>query len=294
MIFYYKNSKNKTISLEDGVIRLKNGLIHQYRWNPKATKLRFGELVEAFEKDALSYELTFRIRGDIEERKQFLNEFVGITEADVLANMPGRLYVGDYYLDCYILASETGKSSDFTHWSEKKVAVYAPHPFWKKEVKYYIPPVDIEGEIEFFEVPVRFVNSHYADTDYILTAYGPFEFLLFQMNGEHHIVNAPCQDGEKIILNTQKETVVKIDAEGNEANIYSAQDFSNDIFRPIPPGAVEFNYSRRNPMGLTLLVERSEPEWYSATLGEQSILITEDGRGLITEDGYYIAINTEG
>ena len=64
-----------------------------------------GVTVNSFTKDPAVYEITLTVRGRVEERKEILDKITDAFERDVANLSPGRIYYGEYYIDCYIYKS---------------------------------------------------------------------------------------------------------------------------------------------------------------------------------------------
>ena len=93
----YINSEGKEYKFYDARVRATSGNFHKHAWTPETSKRKIGETVQGFEKDAAEYEITFTVRGALEDRKTFLDEMQDAFETDILLERPGRVYFGDYY-----------------------------------------------------------------------------------------------------------------------------------------------------------------------------------------------------
>ena len=68
-------------------------------------------------------------------------------------------------------------------------------------------------------------------------------------------------NGEKLILDQQRQTIEKEDANGVRTNAFAAwMDTGNDLFSPLPAGQHEVTWSGFS-FYLTLIEERSSPRW---------------------------------
>ena len=295
MIIQYVNSKGVHFDLECDSICISNGNFHRHEWKVDAEALRVGERVKKFKKEPVVYDITLKLRGDLSERKALLDDLHDAAEYDIFAKTPGKIYFGDFHIGCYILASDTHKASDLSCRTEKDISIYCPYPFWIKEETYYIPPIDIEGEWELLEVPASLPNTNFTDCHYRLRAYGPFSSqwvglnkLFFYINDNQVQVDYTCKN-EYIELDTRDETIVLVDAAtGSRTNIYHLQNFNLDTFKKIPPGENVLKYDRSYAIEITLFHERSEPKWNENAPDTHFFITTEDGRPIMTEDGYYI------
>ena len=66
----YINSEGKEYKFYDARVRATSGNFHKHAWTPETSKRKIGEIVQGFEKDAAEYEITFTVRGALEDRKQ--------------------------------------------------------------------------------------------------------------------------------------------------------------------------------------------------------------------------------
>ena len=98
----YINSEGKEYKFYDARVRATSGNFHKHAWTPETSKRKIGETVQGFEKDAAEYEITFTVRGALEDRKTFLDEMQDAFETDVLLEKPGRIYFGDSDGKCWL------------------------------------------------------------------------------------------------------------------------------------------------------------------------------------------------
>lgn len=288
MRIQYINSKGVSFDLECDSVRISNGNFHKIEWKTEVEELKLGARIKQFVKDPAVYDITLHLRGNLEERKKLLDSMHDAAEYDIWSKCPGRVYFGDFYIECYILASDTHKSSEVSYRTDKVISIYCPYPFWIKEESYYIPKVDIDGLLEINTVPASLENTHYAECDFLLKAYGPLDELFFYINDNQYRIVTSCEEGEYLLLDTRDETIVKVDASGNKTSVYSSQVFSLDNFKKIPAGNNTIRYTRKYAVELTLFHERSEPKWDEEDRKMQYLITTEDEHPLLTEDGYYL------
>ena len=69
------------------------------------------------------------------------------------------------------------------------------------------------------------------------------------------------QEGEKLKINSLAKAISKIDAAGNETDALYARNKEYDVFAKIPSGEHLISASDNALITVTLLQERSEPEW---------------------------------
>lgn len=115
--------------------RIKEANFHTFTWEKTATEKRYGESVKAFTKQPATYETTLMLQGSEQYRKDILNKLHNAIEADVINGSPGRIYWESYFIECYIVSSETSPAEGQSPFvTENKLSIYCPYPFWTREV----------------------------------------------------------------------------------------------------------------------------------------------------------------
>ena len=125
MLEYKSGKTGEIISLYSENVRgrLKKAGFYNFEWSVNEIKKLIGSTVESFGKDAKKYELTIDFVGSKSERAENANAFFEMTEADVLGKTPGKLRFKDYYLNCYIIGSESGGRDERKRMVQKKTVV---------------------------------------------------------------------------------------------------------------------------------------------------------------------------
>lgn len=218
---------------------------------------------------------------------QLVNALTDIFQKDILAGVPGQLYIDNWYLSCFFANREMDRW-DTAVIISLEYEVCFEKMAWIKEVSYYVPPVDIDGLLEINTVPASLENPHYTECDFLLKAYGPFDELFFYINDNQYRIVTSCEEGEYLLLDTRDETIVKVDSSGNKTNAYASQVFTLDNFKKIPAGSNSIRYKRNYAIEITLFQERSEPKWNEVIPNTQFLIMTEDDHPILTEDGYYL------
>lgn len=139
----YINSQGVEVDLSQFPTRLKEAVFHDYSWGYEGATQRFGIDIDYFKKDPKAYDLVIAFSGTNQQKRQLLNTFCDITEYDVQNNSPGKLYVDDYYISCFVIGSKT-EPGDESAWVERTLDVLCPYPFWILESTYsFLPETDM-------------------------------------------------------------------------------------------------------------------------------------------------------
>lgn len=99
MDIFYENHTGERIDLNSENIILQYQEFFNYSWDA-ATRNR---KIKGFKRDSATLPVTVAVTAETEdEYLQIIEEFYRITEKDILAVAPGKLYINEYYLRCYI------------------------------------------------------------------------------------------------------------------------------------------------------------------------------------------------
>ncbi|EGG85215.1 hypothetical protein HMPREF0992_00142 [Lachnospiraceae bacterium 6_1_63FAA] len=271
----YQNSIGEIYSLQEFGVKIKNAKLHSYSWNVIERKHRFGAAVRDFKKDAIEYKIELRISGTDNRKKEIENILFEAFERDINTKRPGKLLYDDYYIECYITASETSPDEYFG--LKKTITAYCPYPFWIKETTYqYLPEppeavkyTELEEGIMFPEFPFDFctetgeevlINPSFNDSNFIMTIYGFAENPQLNIAGHPYKVEATINEGEQLVINSLTHTVQKIGRLGENTNLYNARGKIYSVFKKIPPGTNTLQWSGGFGVDIKLFDERSEPK----------------------------------
>ena len=108
---------------------------HAYSWNPDVFQFDYGAQVKRFLKDPITYTATLEIRGSVAQRRAWLDDFHLACDLDIMNKVPGKLYWGDMYIECYIISTSTEPDKGNTTTSNE-IGIYCPYPSWIYPVTY--------------------------------------------------------------------------------------------------------------------------------------------------------------
>lgn len=269
----YINSEGKEYKFYDARVRATSGNFHKHAWTPETSKRKIGETVQGFEKDAAEYEITFTVRGALEDRKTFLDEMQDAFETDVLLERPGRIYFGDYYIDGFVTSSETKTSDIAVYYSQNKVKLYCPRPIWTKENPYTFHSYGVSSSDNKRypgRYPCRYANGmnntyiqnpHFTDVNFTLVIYGPVANPQVIIGDKSYLVNIVLEQGERLEIDSRTRIVTKVSKNGEKVNAFHNREKGKTFFKKIPPGRQKVVWSGKFDWDLTIYEERSEPRW---------------------------------
>ena len=222
-----------------------------------------GPKISKVYKDVLEKEVTVSVRADK------WNDFMKITEQDIIAETPGKLYVGDQYLSCYV----TSGSPEFyaNGFVVMTLTIAASYPYWCSEQKFTFSEGMGSSDADYpYDYPYDYlsvlesgilINAHYAPTPFRMYLYGPCVNPSLYISEHLYRVNATLEEGEYIVVDSRDRTVIKVNSAGVQSNMFDAREKSSDIFAPIPGGENSMFWDGNFWFDITLIAERSSPIW---------------------------------
>lgn len=274
MNVFYENHAGERIDLNSENIILQYQEFFNYSWDA-VTKSR---KITGFKRDSATIPVTVAVTAETEEEYlQIIEEFYRITEKDILAVAPGKLYINEYYLRCYISGDIKQDAFKGILFQIKNLTLVTDYPFWIKETTYqYFPEppeavkyTELEEGIMFPEFPFDFctetgeevlINPSFNDSNFIMTIYGFAENPQVSIAEHPYKVEATINEGEQLVINSLTHTVQKIGRLGEITNLYNARGKIYSVFKKIPPGTNTLQWSGGFGVDIKLFDERSEPK----------------------------------
>jgi len=215
------------------------------------------------------------VRGNCLDFHRRLNEMHEITEKDVLAETPGRLYVGDQYITCFFtIDSEILLHSRRKNFLTKKVTILAIEPYWTMEVttKFVSQEALRISEVKRYynRYPYRYGqgfalhyinNRHYGPAPAVITIYGPAAAPTISIGGVSTGATATISASERMIIDQVNFLVYKIGQHGDVTNLFDLRNKMHNPFRPIAPGTQPVQFNGDFSFDITLHYQRSELRW---------------------------------
>ena len=280
MNIYYENSAGvKFTLLGDGLTFVDPMELHTFEWNYSLSNRVTGMGGDAsdFARYPRTFDLTLRMRGM--NREEFLsqvNRLHDITEADMVANAPGQLFVDDQYLTCYLAVSgdkpNHPRSGNFM---TREVTVLAVEPYWCTPVQVVVnpntdQPSNENGKKFNLRYAYRYgtglsgntiINTHYAAAPAIIEFYGPASNPSIIIAGVTYGVNVTLTATDRLVIDQVKHKIYTVSETGVQTNVFNARNKAYDIFAPIPVGAHNIVYGGDFVVSITMIQQRSELRW---------------------------------
>ncbi len=265
----YKNNRNEKNEFGTRELFINNLDLYDYNWKYDTDFGRVGN----FRRETQEKKLTISIYGKTEaEANQRKNDVFEVFEKDVLANNPGKLWVGDYYLSCYITEGKVSKYYRQGNYLAKEIKIITDTPVWIKETTYnfYMQAMEDDNSFYPYGYPYDYsnnlfiqsiTNNHYADCNFELTVYGPALNPTVFIKGHPYTVNTDLLAGEYLTINSTNKTIIKTKINGERINEFNKRGKEYSVFKLVEQGQNTVSWDEQFNFDLTLFDERSEPKW---------------------------------
>lgn len=265
----YINHLNESFSLGENGIFINENDLHDYMWayNTESNKISY------FERGIVSKTLPIVVANP--NGYSIINDLMEICEKDVLAKQYGRLIIGGYYLNCYILGSKKKNYSLRRGYLNAELSLITDSSQWIKETTKTFSD-DGSGAVggknlDFpFDFPYDFasptsvknlINPSFADTDFKLIVYGEVTNPSIYINGHLYEVNCYVAANEYLTINSKEKTITITRNNGEVINHFKDRNKESYIFEKISSGENSISWIGDITFEITLYEERSEPKW---------------------------------
>lgn len=262
---YYLNSRNEKVDFVKDLPLLD---IDDF-FGSEFSSVTENNMIVSFSRGIKNYS----IEGDV-----FVNTFDRITEIfdyDTYKNIQGRFYIGDYFIYCNVISSQSsdinihrGKiKTSFTFTTDKS--------YWLKETKYVFEKFEnsSSGLTYPFTYPFTYgasqgirsiMNESLKESDFIMIVYGPVSNPAISIGNNIYIVNTDVTSQEYLVIDSRERKTYKVNNVGEHENMFANRGLGNSIFTKIKTGLNDVSWSGAFGFDLYVYNERSKPKWISS------------------------------
>ena len=269
-ITYIASSGHKYNLISNGIRHAKANY-HVWAYKVQGTKLQYGTRVADFAKDPAIYETELILEGGERQRQAIVDALHDDFEADLRNRKAGRIIWGDYYIDCFVIESNTAPT-DIPTRTLNKIKIYAPYPYWVQDYKIELLPSE-ETESEFLDFPFNFpfdftaptigettIKSDFPfDSEFEMVIFGPAVNPRVTINYYSYVLYTTIPDGAYVVIDSRKKTVMQFNTDGTQSNIFNLRNKTDSIFQKIPGGNLRISWDATFGVNITIHRERSEP-----------------------------------
>lgn len=275
---YYRNSVGNKIELNKAPYYFQRSTsLMSHKW--EYTNSEYVNKIEDFNMNFSDKQFTIGVlTADDKEYRNALKRLNDVFEYDVKHLTCGRLYVGEDYLNCYIIEGNQNTYDTRANVVLKPFKLIAENGQWIREKEYVSTDITAEGEGEEelgldypHDYPFDYKHSK-SDTiynesvsgmDFKMVIYGPCEYPEVVVGGNTYFVETTLETAERLEIDSINKTVRKYDSLGNFENVFHLRDRDHYIFEQIPTGISSIERNDSYDVYLTVYEYRSEPEWWT-------------------------------
>lgn len=259
------------VGLENGVFFNSNDL-RDFSWSYDSLNGR----ISRFYKKTGNKKIPLIVNCDSDEKAVLVkNLLTELSERDIVALKPGKIYVGDYYLNGYVTASKkkdynlkkrlckldlTFTSEDLSWYCDKKHIFVAEN----NESGSISGDIDYPYDYEYdYALPLKgrnIVCDTIGDSAFRLIIYGEVVNPAIIIGGHTYAINGAIGKNEQLIIDSLTKTITLYTKNG-AVNWFDKRNRSQYIFEPIPEGQHTVSWLGTFGFDLIVIEKRSEPKW---------------------------------
>jgi len=276
-VIYTASSGNKYNLKASGLGMDRETNFHSWTYSPNTTQRQYGDKLNRYEKEALTYSAKLYFRDSIEDSRDMIEALHEDFELDISNETPGKISWNDWYIECYVQSS-TLTPGDDNGYVENEVEIYAPYPFWIKDATKTFNASSGTSEYEFLDYTfdyeydytpadvgvAKWITHHAFKSEFLMRIYGPCSNPKVVINGHVYQVYCSLGNGEYLLINSREGTAYKYSSTGVATNVFDLRDKTSSLFYKIPGGTLTLTWPGTFKFDLTLYEERSEPLWTTA------------------------------
>lgn len=237
--------------------------------------------IQDFERKITDRTLSIEIRSS-KNLAQAVDRLAEIAEKDIINVTPGKLYVGESYLKCWLAGTEIGRWVNDLDSISNDLTIRSDYPYWITEQKFSFLKQSQSGAIspwlEFpYEFPYEYAkvrniqyiqNNNYTASGFRMIIYGPCIDPLIRINGHVYELRTTLYDGEYAVIDSstrysKDRKIVKVKTDGTQEDIFNSRNTESEIWQKIPPGRSVVSWSGAFGFDVILFNERGTPRWTS-------------------------------
>lgn len=272
--FIYENHLGQRFDgLANGVFLNSNDL-RDYSWDYDVINNRISRFYRSVRKRKLPLVFCGKTEAQSTAAR---NRLTDLAEADILALLPGKIWIGDYYTSGYITESAKSEYLIDRRYTKNDLVFASAEPAWHRDVTHVFSLNGEEGSVVGYGIDYPFdYPFDYAGTsnktrqivcDTVtsnkikIRIYGEATNPTINIAGHAYTINGMIKQGETLLIDGVNKTITLSTATGAKVNWFDKRNRESYIFEPIPPGINDVRYDGTFGFDLTVVEERSEPKW---------------------------------
>lgn len=266
----YINHLNEALFFNTSKIFVQTSDLHDFVWDTNSKN----DKISGFKRGIKPKSISIVIKGSTEkECSELCNRLFEVMEKDILAVKPGKLFVGDYYLKCFVVSSQKTEYIRTQGILKTTLKITTQHPFWIKEKKTTFGygngttgtnldyNRDFPSDYSSNMLGTELNNTNFVESNFLINIYGACEEPRITIGGHIYEVSASVGANEFLTIDSINKTIILTHEDGNRENCFNLRNKDSYIFQKIPAGVSKVSSNTVFKFDVILLEERSEPKW---------------------------------
>ena len=276
-MIYYENSNKIKLNLDEWPVVVEDiTTLYGREWKYEAIENVNAnrKKLERFYRTGISKKITLQVYADTKaEFDEILDRLNEITDIDINEQKPGKLWVGDYYLECYITELDPRDYDDIFYTVDVNATIEAFTPYWINKSTHAFHSYGITSNCNKHypgRYPYRYangltsnylINSNYTPSNFQMIIYGPVVNPQVTVGNNTYLVNIVLEEGEYLLADSRNKTITKFLKNGEKVNAYHNRQKGKEFFEKIRTGRQIVQWTGKFDFDIIVIEERSTPKW---------------------------------
>lgn len=202
-------------------------------------------------------------------------EIYRVTSRDRRNVSPGRLYVGEWYIECFVTGSSFERWWDERGLMKVQLSVTVEEHVWHRETTKVITSrgdasgldfaYDFQYDFGFTSTSVTVSNDGYDDADLLIRVYGPCSSPVVTVGGNEYGASVDLASGEYLEISTADKTLVVTKYDGNKENAFPKilgeymEGSGSYVFQRLAPGTAEVTWGGAYDLDVVVVQNADQP-----------------------------------
>lgn len=271
--FIYENHLGQRFDGPANGVYLNQSDLRDYGWDYSTINGKITRFYRGIKERSLPLVVHGATADEAVSAKNRLHE---IAEVDIVAAIPGKIIVGDYYTTGFVKASAKANYMRLRKHAKITLTLLSDDPAWYRDENHsffpgsgnvsagtgicypYDYPYDYAGSKS-----ARIINcSSVGSNAFKLRIFGPAVDPAVSIGGHIYSINGTLAEKESLLIEcTPKKQITLTKPDGSKVNWFDKRNRESYIFQEIPPGQHTVVWNELFGFDLTIIEKRSEPKW---------------------------------
>lgn len=279
----YKNNYKQEANLTKWPYMITGGDIFDGNWEA----IENDEHIQGFEKNIQERKILLTVSAvGMQSLASAIDNLEGIFEKDIVSTSPGRLYIGNSYMNCYINENNKDRWVNDVDSITMELKLKSDYPYWITESLYQFRNSS-EPASEGFELGIDYEydydyeycygsgsdgtmqhinNASPTECGFRMIIFGPCINPAIRITGHLYELKTTLYEGEYAVIDcstrySQDRAIYKVQIDGTKVDLFNSRNKQSEIWQKIPSGVNTVTWPGTFGFDLVLFGERGTPPW---------------------------------